>query len=513
MPDGSEASMSCIESSCDGYIPPKNSIRGSSSEGSQDLTNKVPLVKQKKPKKTYKRKTFASTKRSESEHSDTSLENVSVLKQRKRKIGGRVHSKRHHCLYCPMQCHRMARHLVRKHSNQSAVAKAISFPLNSKERKLHFRLIQNKGNHAHNNEVLKNGRGTLIPSYQTKEPVNASDYMHCIYCEALLKRKSLWRHVSRCKLSRNCSTTKPGQSRVQSLCAFAQPVPDGVSKKVWQLTNAMQQDEVTNIIKEEKSILRFGEHLYVKLGHDNTKHVYIRQKMREIGRLVRQAQNAGRLKHMEDFYVPSNFNSVVEAVRELAGFHEHSNSYKTPSLALKLGHSLKKIADILQCEAQMAESDNEEFLKNLERSRSIYEKKWDVCVSPCALQTLKEGRQTTSLDQNQINPEEEVPEAVESDLSETEAQESSFNSRSSGSLRSKKRQPMTDESDDDIAPTGSSTPKRKMLAVDSDDDPKTGPVPSTSKKMEAESERSDPKTETSKKRGWSPAEVQAVEKR
>ena len=109
----------------------------------------------------------------------------------------------------------------------------------------------------------------------------------------------------------------------------------------------------------------------------------IRQKMREIGRLIQQAWKAGTLKKVEDFYVPSNFNFVVEAVKEVAGFNEDRNSYKTPSLALKLGHSLKKIAEILQCEAQMAESDNEEFLKNLERSRSIYEKKWDVCVITC----------------------------------------------------------------------------------------------------------------------------------
>ncbi|XP_031139915.2 uncharacterized protein LOC116039306 isoform X1 [Sander lucioperca] len=386
--------MSCIESSGDEYIPSKKSICGSSSEGSDDLTSKVTLVKQK----TYKKKKLARTisdkdKRAQSEDSET-MGNVSVMKLQKKEDGGRVYSKKHYCLYCPMQYHKMARHLVRKHSNESAVAKAITFPLNSKERKLHFDLIRNKGNRAHNNEVLKIGSGTLIPSQQTDEPVKASDYMHCINCEALLKRQSLWRHMSRCRLSRKCSTTKPGISRIQSICAFAQPVPDGVSKNVWELINAMHQDEVTNVIRQEKSIMRFGEHLYAKHGHDKTKHEYIRQKMREVGRLILQAQKDGRLKKKEDFYVPSNFNFVVEAVKEVAGFNEERNGYKTPSLALKLGHSLKKIADI-QCEAQMAESDNEEFLRNLERSRSIYEKKWDVCVSSLALQTLKEGRWNT----------------------------------------------------------------------------------------------------------------------
>ncbi|KAI4800571.1 hypothetical protein KUCAC02_009636 [Chaenocephalus aceratus] len=60
---------------------------------------------------------------------------------------------------------------------------------------------------------------------------------------------------------------------------------------------------------------------------------------------------------------------------------------QTPALALKLGHSLKKIADILEREAKMAESYNEAFLRNLERSRSLYEKKWNVCFVTCPTDT------------------------------------------------------------------------------------------------------------------------------
>lgn len=126
------------------------------------------------------------------------------------------------------------------------------------------------------------------------------------------------------------------------------------------------------------------------------------------------------------------------------------------------GHSLKKIADIVQCVEEMTESDNKEFLKNLERSGRC-EKKWDVCVLSRALKTLKEP--TRSLDQIQIDPDgkehththkifsffqskclfschicfcypcfsEEVLEAVDSDLSQTEA-DSSFCSSLPGGL-------------------------------------------------------------------------------
>lgn len=53
---------------------------------------------------------------------------------------------------------------------------------------------------------------------------------------------------------------------------------------------------------------------------------------------------------------------------------------------------LKKIADVLECEAKMAVFDNEEFLQNLESSLVPYEKKWDVSVLSRALQTLREAK-------------------------------------------------------------------------------------------------------------------------
>lgn len=113
-----------------------------------DLTSKVPLVKLKKQKtsqRTYRRKALPSNsadkdnRRAESEKSDhTNLGNVSVMKLQKKKGGARVYSKKHYCLYCPMHFHKMARHLIHKHSNETAVAQAITFPFELKGTKSAF---------------------------------------------------------------------------------------------------------------------------------------------------------------------------------------------------------------------------------------------------------------------------------------------------------------------------------------------------------------------------------------
>ena len=97
--------------------------------------------------------------------------------------------------------------------------------------------------------------------------------------------------------------------------------------------------------------------------------------MWDIGRLIRHSRKAAGLNQIEDFYVPSNLSFVVGEVKDVAVFDEDRNIYITPSLALTQGHSLKKTADILECEAKMAESDHEEFLKNMKSTWSLYDKK------------------------------------------------------------------------------------------------------------------------------------------
>ena len=44
-----------------------------------------------------------------------------------------------------------------------------------------------------------------------------------------------------CNLAKKCQLT----TRVQALCAYPQPVPEGVSKKFWNLIIDMKEDEIT----------------------------------------------------------------------------------------------------------------------------------------------------------------------------------------------------------------------------------------------------------------------------
>ncbi len=53
----------------------------------------------------------------------------------KKEDGSRRYNKKHHCLYCGEAVQKMSRHLSRRHSDVVEVAKALSLPKNSKERR------------------------------------------------------------------------------------------------------------------------------------------------------------------------------------------------------------------------------------------------------------------------------------------------------------------------------------------------------------------------------------------
>lgn len=204
----------------------------------------------------------------------------------KKKDGSRMYGKKQYCLFCMKAFTKIARHLEHRHRNEAEVARAISYPKNSKGRRLQLDHLRNRGNFVHNVTVLKTGEGNLVPRKQPKAEAQGQEFVHCAYCQGLFSRKVLWRHVKICKFKPSDLKPKPGKNRVLSLCAFTAPAPSGVSRDLWTLVNNMTLDTVSLAVKNDWCIIELGQHLYNRLGNNVGKHEYIRQKMRELGRLL-----------------------------------------------------------------------------------------------------------------------------------------------------------------------------------------------------------------------------------
>ncbi|XP_037391636.1 uncharacterized protein LOC119263482 isoform X4 [Pygocentrus nattereri] len=307
-----------------------------------------------------------------------------------KKGGKRVYNKRQYCLYCCIPYAKMARHLEHAHQDKSDVAKALSFPKGSKERKTHLNYIRNRGNYAHNAAVMESGKGKLVPFKRPPKEVQGNDFMHCAYCQGLFTRRVLWRHVRSCRLRPGSVAPKPGKNRVQSMCTYTGPVPSTISKQLWGVISAMNPDPITDIVKNDQVIIDVGQHLLNKGGTSAKNQQSVREKMREMGRLIRNARKVTTLKKMEDLINPKKYMETVKAVKLTCGYDSETNKFLIPSLANKLGNTLVKVSKLLK--AQGLISNNDKLVKNASEFQDVHQEKWNELISATALRNIREAK-------------------------------------------------------------------------------------------------------------------------
>lgn len=103
-------------------------------------------------------------------------------------------------------------------------------------------------------------------------------------------------------------------SAIQSACSSS--LNDGVLK----MLSRMHDDDIASVIRNDFCLLRYADALFSKHGHDLSKHDYIGQKIRELGRFLQTLRKRSAVLSLEDAIKPGNFLKVIEAVKETAGF-------------------------------------------------------------------------------------------------------------------------------------------------------------------------------------------------
>jgi len=111
--------------------------------------------------------------------------------------------------------------------------------------------------------------------------------LFCMYCQGMYIGKELWRHACSCSFKpENIELNRePGRIKVLfgwSSNAFSQQISSGV----WKILSVMKQDAVVSVVQNGLSIINLAQSLDNKHGQDPTKYEYIRQKLREVGRLL-----------------------------------------------------------------------------------------------------------------------------------------------------------------------------------------------------------------------------------
>ena len=292
--------------------------------------------------------------------------NIYVAKTLKNKTGGRKWDKAQYCLFCKQKVSKIGRHLTDKHGSEFEVKriKALKEIENSKEAKREKNILLEKlrkrGNHLHNQEVIKDGNGVIVVERRPSEDVPYQLYLICEFCVGYYHKTELSRHMRTCKLKPiDAEITGRVQSRA-SMLSYQDPAVSVALKKI---ISCMNVDDVSLCVRSDNLLIQYGNKLCIRHRKSGDQQHYISNKMRELARLLLEArQYSTNIKTMNDIILPNNFDFVVQAVTELAGWDEETGRVKTPSIGIKLGHSLVKLSKIRKGEAIIKNDQNLKLL-------------------------------------------------------------------------------------------------------------------------------------------------------
>ena len=128
----------------------------------------------------------------------------------------------------------------------------------------------------------------------------------------------MWHH--RCPVKEKGHNSKRNHWISKCLCLL--PTPLKVSETLKNILCNMKNDDVTNIIKNDKVILEFVKTLLEMWSWQRyTVHAYIKCKLREVGRLLLalKEESAFKKHSMADVLRPQKFTAIVSVIQKITG--------------------------------------------------------------------------------------------------------------------------------------------------------------------------------------------------
>jgi hypothetical protein len=148
----------------------------------------------------------------------------------------------------------------------------------------------------------------------------------------------------------------------------------------------MKKDEIASTVKGDTLILQFGADILEKTGVEKAQ--YVRQRMRQLARLLIQLNSkAASTMCLKDYIDAKWFDHLLDGVKGVCQFDpETRNNVKTPSLALKLGHSLKRCGQLMK--ALALREKNIPKLKEVKMFLELLDTEWSTKISSRSLESM-----------------------------------------------------------------------------------------------------------------------------
>ncbi|KAJ8034560.1 hypothetical protein HOLleu_21447 [Holothuria leucospilota] len=310
----------------------------------------------------------------------------------------RKYDKQYICYFCDEPKCKLPTHFRRVHSGEPAV---IDW-LEEKDQRLKtakLTKLRNLGNHIQNCRVLEKGQGELLVRYRPNIRVDPTDFVPCPQCYGYFARKTLWRHT--CPLDTVKNKGKGKQKLKSKRVKNGTMLLSGSRSseaKVEELLSGMKNDDVSSCLKSDDLILALARKELTVVEQDKKQYSHLMVKLRLIGRFLLEARSVSNQpdSNLSDFIDPEQYNSVLAAVKNLAGCNVKTSSSKVPSLAVKIGRGLRKCALVLKAEG--IKTGDEIAVKRATKFHEVLEMRWNQDIAFHGLHALGEKKDEAMLD-------------------------------------------------------------------------------------------------------------------
>ncbi|XP_015260753.1 PREDICTED: uncharacterized protein LOC107105148, partial [Cyprinodon variegatus] len=273
-------------------------------------------------------------------------------------------------------------------------------------------------------QVIRQGRGEIVPWRQPSEEVDARNYLPCPLCLGFFLRADLWKHQVTCRKKLSIDSAEDGadpsvpasgqsadpacgdssgeapdpsseqddtaamvtdpepdqnqntaqnqpkkRARVQAAASRLLPISGGASESCSEILHRMNQDSVSHEVKSDWLICRYGNKLMGSQDGSQRSYEYVSQKLRELGRLLLAAKSLdSQVRSLQDLLVPGRLSLALSAAKKAAGYR-----WSRPPLAVKT--TLKTV-----CEVAISESLQDGDWEAAARTTDFYHllgREWD----------------------------------------------------------------------------------------------------------------------------------------
>ena len=191
--------------------------------------------------------------------------------------------------------------------------------------------------------------GELIVLKRPKKDTDYTEFSPCHACKGFVLKSDLWRHARRCPLIEMSDACPRNDVLVDmSRMLLKKDVQAEQDELFGDILRHMRNDSIRDIVEADPLLRHLGCYMLQNKGKTGSLLDHIKNRLRSLSKLlqsVRDHVDNGQLS-LKDMLQPRYFDAVISSVHKVCtwqlGDCNNPPSFKIPSLALKLGHALKK---------------------------------------------------------------------------------------------------------------------------------------------------------------------------